>query len=270
MRDLQSSSFCQREHHAPLLISCLVVFSCAVWVCTAGTSWATVVPFDTTINMTLTPGGGINNQLNMSVSYSVASGSGSTTASGSYSVELIGSVDTSTNVATVTGLDFIKQSGPGNITCSDFSIDMTVWPGIHAETVSFSGLRGDLDGQGTPVSVSSGSFPLTSTLFWMNGGTVSASGADGLQPGFRQPASGLLTGSGSIATSQTSVSGGGADIRAGKIVFDYVSGGDPAATIKGLLAASYHGGLWNTASSTVLPPAPVADWPGPTTPSTTR
>ena len=133
--------------------------------------------------MTLTPGGGINNQLNMSVSYSVASGSGSTTASGSYSVELIGSVDTSTNVATVTGLDFIKQSGPGNITCSDFSIDMTVWPGIHAETVSFSGLRGDLDGQGTPVSVSSGSFPLTSTLFWMNR-QAAASGRD-LERGVR-------------------------------------------------------------------------------------
>ena len=41
--------------------------------------------------------------------------------------------------------------------------------------------------------------------------------------------------------------GGGADIRAGaKMVFDYVTGADPAATIGGLLAASYHGGLWNT------------------------
>ena len=33
---------------------------------------------------------------------------------------------------------------------------------------------------------------------------------------------------------------------AGEIVFDYVTGSDPAATIQGLLAASYNGGLWNT------------------------
>ena len=161
------------------LISCLVVFSCVTWAFAPTAAWATVVPFDTTINMTLTPGGGVNNVLNMSLSYSIASGSGSTTASGSYSLELIGSVDTSTNLATVTGLNFIKQSGQGNITCSNFSINMTVWPGISAETVSMTGLRADLDSQGTPVSVSSGSFPLTSTLFWMNGGTASASGLTG-------------------------------------------------------------------------------------------
>ena len=42
------------------------------------------------------------------------------------------------------------------------------------------------------------------------------------------------------------ISGGGADISGGEIVFDYVAGSDPAATIQGLLAASYNGGLWNT------------------------
>ena len=154
----------------------LAVYSCSVWFFGGTAAWATVISFDNTTNMTLTQGGGYNNQLNMSLSYSIASGSGSTTASGSYSLELIGTVDTSTNTATVTGVEFIKQSGQGNITCNNFSIDMTVWPGISAETVTITGLRGDLDSQGTPISVSSGSFPMTSTLFWMNGGTASASG----------------------------------------------------------------------------------------------
>ncbi len=37
----------------------------------------------------------------------------------------------------------------------------------------------------------------------------------------------------------------GADIQAGKIVFDYAGGTDPAATIKALLTASYDGGRWD-------------------------
>ena len=43
------------------------------------------------------------------------------------------------------------------------------------------------------------------------------------------------------------LSGGGADIRAGKIVLDYsfTGGSTPAATINGLLHDSYHGGLWD-------------------------
>ena len=38
---------------------------------------------------------------------------------------------------------------------------------------------------------------------------------------------------------------GGADIQAGKMVFDYASGSSPAATIRDLLAASCDGGLWD-------------------------
>jgi autotransporter-associated beta strand protein len=38
---------------------------------------------------------------------------------------------------------------------------------------------------------------------------------------------------------------GGADIRSGGIVFDYAGVSDPAATIQGLLTASYDGGLWD-------------------------
>ena len=38
---------------------------------------------------------------------------------------------------------------------------------------------------------------------------------------------------------------GGADIQAGKIVFDYAGSADPAATIQSLLRASYDGGRWD-------------------------
>ena len=71
-----------------------------------------------------------------------------------------------------------------------------------------TGLRADLDSQGTPVSVSSGSYPLTSTLFWMNGGTASASGLTGYNQDFgASPVSGLLSGNGTIAVSTASIAG---------------------------------------------------------------
>ena len=38
---------------------------------------------------------------------------------------------------------------------------------------------------------------------------------------------------------------GGADIQSGALVFDYVAGADPAATILSLLKASYDGGHWD-------------------------
>ena len=38
---------------------------------------------------------------------------------------------------------------------------------------------------------------------------------------------------------------GGADIQAGKLVFDYNGSTSPATTIRSLLTASYHGGLWD-------------------------
>ena len=38
---------------------------------------------------------------------------------------------------------------------------------------------------------------------------------------------------------------GGADIQAGKLVFDYSGGSDPIATIKAMLTASYDGGRWD-------------------------
>ncbi len=41
------------------------------------------------------------------------------------------------------------------------------------------------------------------------------------------------------------LNGGGLDIQAGKVVFDYAGGADPIATIQSLLCASYHNGQWD-------------------------
>ncbi len=42
------------------------------------------------------------------------------------------------------------------------------------------------------------------------------------------------------------LAGSGTDIRGGKLIFDYSGGATPAATVLGLLTASYDGGAWDT------------------------
>ena len=42
------------------------------------------------------------------------------------------------------------------------------------------------------------------------------------------------------------ISGGGANIKAGKMIFDYTGESSPAATIRNLLAVSYHAGAFDT------------------------
>ncbi len=56
---------------------------------------------------------------------------------------------------------------------------------------------------------------------------------------------------------------GGANIDAGKIVFNYVGGSSPAATIQSLLIDSYHGGLWDVGefrSSTAIATGLTLGW----------
>ena len=84
--------------------------------------------------MALTAGGGYNNQITLSLSY-IVSGSGSSTMRGSYSLELLGNIDTSANTVNVTGINFVKQSGTGNVTVDDFTVNMGGWP--LEETVDF-------------------------------------------------------------------------------------------------------------------------------------
>ena len=183
----------------------LVVFSCAVWFFTATTVRAAIVPFDMTSTMALTAGGGYNNQISLSLSY-IVSGSGSSTMGGSYSLELLGNIDTSANTVNVTGINFVKQSGTGNVTVNDFTVNMGGWP--LEETVDFRSVKGDLDSQGTAVGVSGGSFSMGSSLFWLNGGTANAHGLTSYTEDFStSPLSGAISGNGSIAVSAPTITG---------------------------------------------------------------
>ena len=109
-------------------------------------------------------------------------------------------------------------------------------------TLALTANGSTIDTQGNSLTINpsiSGAYSLTK----VGSGTLDLTGANGY--------SGLTTVNAGVlelgASARNPVlTGGGADIRAGKIVFDYISGSDPAATIQGLLAASYHGGLWNT------------------------
>ena len=60
---------------------------------------------------------------------------------------------------------------------------MSFWLGN--ETVSFSGMKADLDSEGTAVGVSSGSFAMGSSQFWLNGGSASANGLTSYSEDFR-------------------------------------------------------------------------------------
>ena len=112
---------------------------------------------------------------------------------------------------------------------STSAVSMTLSSTSTIDTQSYSPtISGTLSGSGSINKIGSGTLILTGTNGYSGLTTLSAGvlelGASARNPVF---------------------TGGGVDIRAGKVVFDYVAGADPAATIKALLAASYDGGLWN-------------------------
>ena len=204
-----------------LLNLSLVVFSCASLVFAATTAWAAVVSFDSTSTMALTAGGGYTNTINLALSYDTglgtAAGNNNSTMGGSYSLELLGSMDTSANTVNVTGARFVKQSGTGNITVANFTVVMDFW--LENENVAFSGVAGDLDSQGSVLGVSSGSIPMAGSLFWLNGGVGNATGLTSYTENFStDPINGAITGSGSVAASAPTVTGNLANFTATVIV----------------------------------------------------
>jgi autotransporter-associated beta strand protein len=93
---------------------------------------------------------------------------------------------------------------------------------------SDSAYAGNIRGAGTLTKLGSGKLALTGANTF-SGLTVVKQGTLELGP-----------------TAQSSVlTGGGADIQAGKMVFDYAGITDPMATIRGSLNTSYHNGLWD-------------------------
>lgn len=150
-----------------------------ILVCSATTTvWGFSLPFTATSEMTLTPGSGYNNQINVYLKQSIASGNTSTGTSGSYMLELRGNVDTVTNAVSLTGMGFVKRPGTGLISADDFTVSML----FGSVLVKFTGLKADLN---TPVdlrplAVSGGSsYGTTGSQFLMNDGSYVISGLSG-------------------------------------------------------------------------------------------
>lgn len=139
-------------------------------VCTATTAvWAVVLPFNTTAEMTLTPGGGYTNSINVYVASSGLNGDEDTTTSGKYQLQLSGNVDTVAETVNLTGMGFIKRDSTGQISADDFTIQLA----SVFLVVDFSGLKADLDSPSSirPVDVTGGtSYSTGGSSFWMNGG----------------------------------------------------------------------------------------------------
>lgn len=162
------------------------VLFCAI--CALGTTMAqaVVVPFDTTGAMSIQSASGYNTMsVNASGSYAGITGHGSTSFGviGGYLLGLQGNYNAATNTVDLSGIQFIKQSGAGQLRTSPNDVSMGVYTKIiwevKVDTVNMNGLAIDLDSQGTVASVSGGSFTTTgSTIAWLNGGTVSDTGGN--------------------------------------------------------------------------------------------
>jgi autotransporter-associated beta strand protein len=109
----------------------------------------------------------------------------------------------------------------GAITIADGVLNLAPGNGIVA---TYSGC---IDGGG-PLVKSGGGRAILSAANVYTGPTVVQKGTLQLAP-----------------SAQDCVLSGGADIQSGALVFDYAAGADPAATIRGLLAASWDGGRWD-------------------------
>jgi hypothetical protein len=66
-----------------------------------------------------------------------------------------------------------------------------------------------------------------------------------------------------LAAQGPALSGSGVDLQSGKLILDYTGGATPAATVRSLLTASYHGGAWdagNFRSTTAVANGTTLGW----------
>ena len=183
----------------------------------AGTGFSSSVP------LTLTSTSTIDTQSYSPTLSGAISGSGSFNKIGSGTLTLTGANTYSGNTTISQGT---LQIGSGGTLGGGAVTDNALLVSNRSDSLTVSNAIG---GSGAVTQAGSGTLILTGANSYSGLTTISA-GAVELGTSAQSP---VLT-------------GGGADIQAGKIVFDYVSGSDPATTIEGLLAASYDGGLWNT------------------------
>jgi len=143
-----------------------------------GPAWA--IELVAPVDFTLTPGGGYNNQLSMTINIQgMGSDSETTTATGGLRANLYLDYDPLSHAATVTGIGFAMQNPPpGNIALTD--MHFSYYFGLVK--IDMTGLRGDLDTQAPPVPVTSGQFPFPSSgaghYMTINAGMITATGVD--------------------------------------------------------------------------------------------
>lgn len=163
--------------------------------------WGAVRPFNLTGEMTLTPATGYNNQINVYIKQSIASGNKSTGTSGSHLLQLCGNVDTVTNAVSLTGMGFVQRSGTGQISAQDFTVDLL----FGAVRVAFTGLKADLGTPSRPIDVVGGSSYSTSgSGFVMNGGGYTISSGGGHSYASSPDSAPLLNYTGSLTVSSIS------------------------------------------------------------------
>jgi autotransporter-associated beta strand protein len=146
---------------------------------------------------------------------------------------------------------FFNPNGTSTITVSENAAARSLTFSGTGYTINSSGAATLTLSDGAITAISAAT--LNATLAGTNGLTKSGPakltlGGANIYIGLTTVASGTLELAPAAQNCVLNV--GGADIQAGRIVFDYAGAADPAATIRSLLAASYHGGLWDVGQFT--------------------
>jgi T5SS/PEP-CTERM-associated repeat protein len=122
---------------------------------------------------------------------------------------------------------------------------------LRADTTFSSALPMTLTGAGGNATVNTQNYAVTLSGNLSGSGGLTKCGAGALTLSAANNYNGTTTVAGgtlelgTVAARHPVFDLGGADIQSGKMVFAYTGGSSPAATIQGLLAASYDGGLWD-------------------------
>jgi fibronectin-binding autotransporter adhesin len=184
---------------------------------------------------------------------------------GTVNAVLAGSVGLNKTTASTATINAPTYTGTTNVSAGTLNLTGALPGGnyvISGGTLDIGGLSKSIGNlQITGGTVNGAGALASSTTYDVQGGTVNAilaGGAIGLNK--TGSATAILTGANTYGgrtilsggtlelglSAQNTVLGlGGADIRSGRMMFDYAGGSDPAATILGLLTASCDGGLWD-------------------------
>jgi len=139
--------------------ACVLSAAMAAMLLAAASAGAAVIP----IEFILAPDGVYDNQVNLTVTYGVASTQPST-ASGTFAANLYLDIDPVSYAATATGIGYVMQPAPGNITFTN----MSFFGGLMTTT----NLRGAMLTANPPDEISGGTFTPYGNALVLNGGEL--------------------------------------------------------------------------------------------------